>query len=253
MFNPLYVLQNRAQLDPQAKVSTLARVAVAEHGFFGGLWAPGLIAICLRGGFGGIRVGLYPQVKEALPGNGFGTKLLAGGITGSIGCVLFNPAEVVRVRMSGPKPYSSTPSAFLAIAQEEGLVNGLWRGTGVAVTRAAIYSGTQLAFYETAKRTLIRYQILGDDGPPTHLTASFVAGVVAQMACQPVDTLKAVLQNKRGSPSTAIAALRDLIRTGGTLRLYRGLLPAVACKGPVVMLFLPLVEQFRRCLGLEYL
>lgn len=252
-FNPLYVLQNRAQIDPKTPLRTFARVAVAERGFFGGLWQPGLLAICMRAGFGGVRIGFYPTVKRALPGDGFGTRLAAGSITAAIGMALFNPTEVVRVRMAGPEPYANTFRAFRTIALEEGLVKGLWRGASVAASRAAVYGGCQLATYESAKRGFLRSGIFMEEGPRTHLAASFVAGIASQIACQPVDTLKTVMQNDRGARIGACQTLKDLLLAGGISRLYKGLLPATVCKGPVVMLFYTLTEQFRWCLGLGYI
>ena len=258
----------------------LARAAIADRGFVQGLLAPGLPATWIRAfSYTGFRIGLYPAVRDAIVdsgafestrsssdtslstrgGDGIAARIAAGAATGAVGSALFNPVDVVRIRMQGPAPYRSTLGAFGSIAREEGIVKGLWRGTGVCMARAALLSGSQLATYDTAKRALKEGPWGMEEGPALHFAASFLSGVVAQTVTQPADTLKTLVMAEGGRPgmgrggaATSAAVLGRLLATSGPLGLYRGYWPAAARQGPVMVIQMPIVEQFRKLLGLEY-
>ena len=216
-FNPLEVLKVRRQTAMAASSGSgasagpastlaLARAAAAEKGILRGLWLPGLEATCYRAfSYTGFRIGLYPSVRDAIVGSGavggpdsVPARVAAGAATGAVGSALFNPIDVVRIRMQGPAPYPTTLGAFAAIARDEGVVAGLWRGTSACVGRAMMLSGSQLATYDTAKRALKSRGAM-EEGPALHFTASFASGVVAQTVTQPMDTLKTLVMAKSGA------------------------------------------------------
>jgi solute carrier family 25 uncoupling protein 8/9 len=246
----------------------LARAAIRERGVWRGLWHPGLEATVYRAfTYTGFRIGSYPAVRDAIVNTGaFGggdavaARVAAGAATGAIGSALFNPIDVVRIRMQGPAPYESTLVAFATIARREG-VAGLWRGWGACVARAATLSGAQLATYDTVKRRL-----RSDDpssafkeGPLLHFTASLASGVVAQTVTQPADTIKTLVMaradgfgTKKNENVGAWGTARALVAKSGPAALYRGFWPAAARQGPVMVIQMPIVEQFRKAMGLEY-
>ena len=265
IFNPLEVLKVRKQIAMSASSAGpttsigLARSAIAEKGIARGLWLPGLEATAYRAfSYTGFRIGLYPTVRNAMVESGtFGDadsvacRIAAGATTGAVGSAIFNPIDVVRIRMQGASPYPSTLGAFGAIAREEGIV-GLWRGMDVCVARAALLSGSQLATYDTTKRWM-KDQGVMSEGPALHFTASFMSGVVAQTVTQPVDTLKTlVMANIGANGGGTWATLRKLLARSGPIGLYRGYWPAMARQGPVMVIQMPIVEQFRKALGLDY-
>jgi solute carrier family 25 uncoupling protein 8/9 len=49
-----------------------------------------------------------------------------------------------------------------------------------------------------------------------------------------------------------MAVLGRLLKRSGPLGLYRGYWPAMARQGPVMVIQMPIVEQFRKAMGLEY-
>ena len=209
----------------------------------------------------------------------FAVKLLAGATTGAIGSAVFNPIDIVRIRMQS-QPYRdvvvssgrdgfqqkttfypSTLRAFSMIAKEEGVVRGLWRGVGVCVARASLLSGSQLGTYDAAKRYLLVNEsektrtttspfLFKEDGPPLHFTCAFISGVVAQTVTQPVDTLKTLAMSSTNKNSISLAA--NVIRERGFFALYNGFWPAAMRQGPVMVLQMPIVEQLRRLCGLDY-
>ena len=261
IYNPATVLQVRGQLAPKQSTWELASNAIELDGIFRGLWAPGLIAICLRAlTYSGTRVGLYPTVRDAMPGGGFGSKVLAGCTTGGIGAAMFAPAEVVRVRIiaahSAGRPYSTTWDAFVTIARHES-VGGLWRGATPFSLRCACFSGAQLAVYESAKRFLLTTGMR--EGPRLHIISSCLSGICAQIVCHPLDTIKTLVITQSQATQEphqgrgALALARHLVTSGGLRRLYAGIGPAIISRGPMVMTFLPLVECLRSRLGLGYI
>jgi len=295
----------------QSNAMRLAKAAIAEAdgSLMRGLWQPGLLATWMRGlSYTGFRIGLYPTVRDyyaekmltrgkdtsssrgmdndnaiASESEQFAVKLLAGATTGAIGSAVFNPIDIVRIRMQS-QPYRdvvlsdsrggfqqkttfypSTLRAFSMIAKEEGVVRGLWRGVGVCVARASLLSGSQLGTYDAAKRYLLVNEsektrtttsattspfLFKEDSPPLHFTCEFISGVVAQTVTQPVDTLKTLAMSSTNKNSISLAA--NVIRERGFFALYNGFWPAAMRQGPVMVLQMPIVEQLRRLCGLDY-
>ena len=259
IFNPSTVLQIRGQLEPNSSMVSLANRAIASEGVLRGLWLPGLQAICCRGlTYSGFRVGAYPTVRDSLPGDGVSKRVIAGSVTGCLGAFVFAPFEVIRVRQSGLSPYATTLEAAQAMARR-GL---LWCGAAPFALRCGCFSGVQLASYETSKQYLQTSGVMPDEDARLHLVASCISGICAQVACHPLDTIKTlVMHRSSSSPQSAhsVTALWRELRAGagGPLalarRLYSGLLPALLSRGPMVMVFLPLVEQVRMCFGVGFI
>jgi len=261
LFNPTAVLQVRGQLQPAASTYTLVRDAVMRDGILRGMWLPGLVANCTRAfSYTGFRVGLYPTARDALPGDGFATRMLAGALTGGVGATLFAPVELVRVRLAGATVCTGTLSTCVALARENS-VGGLWRGAGPFALRCSCYSGAQCSIYDASKRWLLASRVAGPvENARLHLAASCIAGVGATIACHPLDTVKTLVMHQAstmagGSPiRTLMHELKAKGSVGAIRALYGGLLPALLSRGPMVMVFFPLVEQLRtRVFGLEYI
>ena len=85
-----------------------------------------------------------------------------------------------------------------------------------------------------------------------------MSGVVAQTVTQPVDTLKTLVMANggngggKGNGGGTLATLGALLARSGPIGLYRGYWPAMARQGPVMVIQMPIVEQFRKALGLDY-
>ena len=258
LFNPLEVVKVRAQ-QTNGRSRALALDAIRTEGALKGLLTPGLLATWMRGmSYTGFRIGLYPsaraEARRVFGDDGFAAKLCAGAVTGGIGALVFNPIDVIRVRMQSKTcAYASTMRAFGEVAMKEGVRNGLWRGAGACVARAMTLSGSQLATYDYGKKAMLSNKVFAEDAPPLHFAASFVSGCVAQTVTQPVDTLKTLVMSKPSSDSRgAIAIGMDIIKTQGIRGLYRGYWAATARQGPVMVIQMPLVEALRRhVFGLE--
>ena len=257
LYNPATVLMVRGQLAPTLSTSQLVRRAVGRDGIFNGLWKPGLSSICLRAlTYSGFRVGMYPTVRDIVPGDGFSAKLVAGCATGAVGAATFMPAEMARVKTvaaHGRGPYATLRGAVATTVREES-ATGLWRGATAFAARCGCFSGVQLATYETTKRWCLSAGVVADEGPKLHILASLVSGICGQIVSHPLDTVKTLRVMQPGHQTSTLEVAHELIAEGGVRRLYAGLLPAIVSRGPMVMTFLPLTELIRsRVFGLGYI
>lgn len=269
IFNPLEVLKVRLQtatlqhaggnLLKKPSVSSILKDAVASRGVVSGLLEPGLAATWMRGmSYTGFRIGLYPAVRDSFSDNLPG-RIAAGACTGAIGSAVFNPVDIVRIRMQAAAPlYPTTLAAFGIIRATEGLA-GLWRGYSASMLRAAMLSGSQLATYDTAKKKMLKGPDgkfgFCQDGPALQFTASCLSGLVAQTVTQPADTLKTLVMSQKttGRQMGVMEVFMSTIRYGGMRAFYAGYLPALARQGPVMLIQMPLVEQLRKLFGLQYM
>jgi solute carrier family 25 uncoupling protein 8/9 len=85
--------------------------------------------------FAGIRIGLYPNVRDAICGTlkegqqpTLVQRILAGLLTGAIGISVASPTDVVKIRLQAegkkpegvPKKYNGSIDAYKKIVAEEG-------------------------------------------------------------------------------------------------------------------------------------
>jgi hypothetical protein len=237
-----------------------------EEGILHGLLTPGLSASLTRSVlYGSYRVGLYSFVRSKLSSGSNEVepspyhRLLSGMITGGIGSMISCPLDVVRTRMQADSGlirnnryvtglrrgelvrYRGMVEAFFTILQREGIRHGLYRGASVTVARASLLNGSQLASYDTLKRCLN-----WNEGPKLHSLCALISGVVAQTVIMPMDTIKS--QMMMGKTWRDVAAI---LENNGPLYLYRGWVPACCGQSLIMVLQMPLIEEFRRLLGVE--
>jgi hypothetical protein len=232
LFNPLELVKTRLQVQHQYPSSTSTptllyrgtlhalRTVAAEEGV-GALWRHGFVGFVGRDFlYSGLRIGLYPRVREliSLESSGesasLGSKIASGCATGGVGSVIATPMDVVRVRTSVEsglvgRRSPQSPRVFVTglcrgrqpsftggawgcarLCWREGGARALWRGGVPTCARAAALSGAQLASYDHSKVLLLRAGAFADDGTALHCTCAVVSALVAVTACNPPDVLK---------------------------------------------------------------
>ncbi len=237
---------------------------IREEGLVRGLLTPGLSASLTRSMvYGAYRVGLYSTMRDYMSGNGETPKLhhrLASGMTtGGLGAMLTCPLDVVRTRMQAEAGnvvgkyyttglrkgeivrYSNLVRTIRIILKHEGWRTGLYRGASVTVARASLLNGAQLASYDTLKHSLPL-----DEGPTLHTICALLSGIIAQTVIMPVDTIKSSMMIGNCHQTVWKTFLER-----GPIWLYRGYLPACAGQGLIMVLQMPLIEEFRRILGVK--
>ena len=182
-------------------------------------------------------------------------KITAGLIAGAVGAAFGNPADVAMVRMQADgrlppadrRNYKGVSDALGQMVRREG-VGSLWRGSALTVNRAMIVTASQLATYDQAKEAILRKGLM-PDGLPTHVAASFTAGLVAAVASNPVDVVKTRVMNmkvEKGTPPPYAGALDcalKTVRAEGPMALYKGFIPTVSRQGPFTVVLFVTLEQ----------
>lgn len=265
LLHPLDRTRVVVQLDPRGPGLFSSLRSQFTHGGISALWLPGLSASILREYlYSGPRVGLYVPVRNLLASqlgidpSSFLLKIATGVCTGTVSCVISNPIDVVKVRlMQNPTAYSGTLSALPSIVGGAEGWRGLYKGLAPSTARGAAITVGQISAYDIAKLEL-RTRLGFTEGPALHITASLIAGVCAAVLAAPFDTIKThamVSSSPSGAraPSSTREIARAILAKGGPLALFRGVLPAYLRQGPHVLICLPLTEQLRGALGLNFI
>jgi len=257
--HPLDLL--KVHLQTQAKPSKgliSAGVDVIKNDGILGLYS-GISASILRQlTYTTVRFGMYEKISssilegrsEALP---FYQKLAIGCLSGFIGGVAGNPADMVNVRMQNdmrlPKEmrrnYSHAFNGLYRVAVEDGF-RTLFAGVSMTATRGLLITIGQVAVYDQTKQMLIGTGYFKDN-VVTHLTSSVFAGTVATIMTQPFDVMKTRLMNaKPGEYNGIFDCARVLAKDGIFQGFYRGFVPAWIRLGPHTILTWLILEQLRR-------
>ena len=256
--NPIDIAKTRIQvctLNKKSLTGTLTGI-YKESGLIG-LWKPGLNASMLREMLSsGPRAGFYVPVRDNV-NKYFGeteslrNKVIAAIITGTIGSIISNPVDVVKIRMmTDSTRYRSVLSGVGLLYAEEGIA-GLAKGVIPSTLRGASIAAGELATYDHTKSSLKKY--MGrEEGILLHGFASMITGIVATTVAAPFDMLKSRMMNGIGD-KTVMSLLRDSLLKEGFSVLFKGWLPAYMRLGPHALICFPLFEQLRNIAGLKYL
>ena len=186
----------------------------------------------------------------------FGGKLMIGSISGCIGALAGNPAEISLIRMTSGKDYGyrNIFDALIKISRDEGLKT-LWRGATPTVIRAVVLNAAQLGVYSQAKEMLLNYRLM-QDGIGCHITSSMISGMAATIVSIPVDMAKTRLQSMKVDPLTgkpeyknALDVLTKVVNQEGFFKLWKGFWPYYFKLGPHTILTFVFLEQFRLAFG----
>lgn len=264
--NPMDVSKTRLQSISIAKhqKAQLRQVffqLYAEGGVIG-LWTPGLLASCMREMLNsGARAGFYTSIRDEInrvfniqhsKQDHLLPKIAASMLTGTLGALLANPVDVVKIRMmTNPKTYPSTFHAFPIIIQSEGVL-ALYKGLIPSTLRGAFISAGELASYDHSK-TILKSYFQVKEGIPLHIGASLITGMIATTVAAPFDMVKTRAMNSTTTTGFHVITLFvNIIKNEGPLALFRGWIPSYLRLGPHALICFPIFEQIRRVLGLDY-
>merc|ERR1719357_2016385 len=222
---------NGAGAQPRGVLGTLVSVARNEGltALYSGI-VPGLQR---QMAFSAIRIGAYEPVKNKyleLTGVSGGLELMgiriaAGVTTGTLAILAAQPTDVVKVRMQAAgnaQQYKGVIDAYVTIKREEGIRNGLYRGTFPNIARNCIINVGETVVYDAAKDGFISNGIL-KDGIICHFSSAVVAGITATLVASPVDVVKTRFMNSpRGKYRGALHVARETARNEGLMAFYKG-------------------------------
>jgi hypothetical protein len=203
----------------------------------------------------GFRAGLYRPVRDSLAQSkddcSLKTRLAAAIATGAIGSIVSNLFDVVKVRLLADEAaYPSTFGAYGAVLRDEGL-GGALRGIVPSTLRGSTIACGEIACYDQAKVFLRGSFGIAEEGPATHIAASLIAGLAATTLAAPFDMVKTRTMASESEGPWSVTA--SIVRQEGLRSLMRGWLPAYLRLGPHAILCMPLMEQCRAFMGVDYL
>jgi len=183
--------------------------------------------------FSAIRIGAYEPVRNKyieLSGvtgglEMMGVRIAAGVTTGTLAILAAQPTDVVKVRMQAAgssQQYKGVMDAYLTIKREEGVMNGLYRGTLPNIARSCIINVGETVVYDAVKDGLIAANYMRD-GIGCHFTSAVVAGVTATLVASPVDVVKTrFINSPRGKYRGALHCAQQTARVEGFRAFYKG-------------------------------
>lgn len=200
------------------------------------------------------RFGIYESLKNNYVQNKkpitFYHQLMFGMISGSIGGLIGNPADVTNIRMQaagaailrGEKvtQYKHALDGLIQISKSEGILS-LWNGWVPNLIRGVLMTSAQLVTYDRIKSIFLSSGF--SDNLLTHFLSSSCAGLVATIVCNPVDVVKTRIMNstqKQGITN----CLKELMLEG-PLSFYKGFFPAWIRLGPHTVCTFIILEKLR--------
>jgi len=222
---------NGSGAQPRGVLGTLVSVARNEGvtALYSGI-VPGLQR---QMAFSAIRIGAYEPVKKVYVENSgqssglglMGCRIAAGVTTGTLAILVAQPTDVVKVRMQAAgnkKVYNGVWDAYKTIGRNEGMMNGLYRGTFPNIGRNCIINVAETVVYDSVKDGFISSGYFVD-GFKCHLASAAVAGVTATLVASPVDVVKTRYMNaERGRYRGALHCAKVTFRTEGARAFYKG-------------------------------
>jgi solute carrier family 25 (mitochondrial dicarboxylate transporter), member 10 len=193
-------------------------------------------------------------------------KILSSFTSGAISSAIFNPIDVIKVRLQSsssvggglknkpatpPYTYTSISNAFYTIYTQKG-IKGLYIGTSATVTRAAFLTCAELGSYDIMKNNIL-VPIFGYDkeANQTHFMASFIASLFATTIANPADVIKTRVMNDShhiiGGP---ISHCKHIWKTNGYKGFMKGWTASYLRIGPHTVLSFVMIEKIRQLIGI---
>ncbi|PVH77025.1 MC family mitochondrial carrier protein [Cadophora sp. DSE1049] len=260
--HPLDLVKVRLQVQKHSGSSSMIRMFPHIISIEGvrGLYAGLSAALMRQMTYSTVRFGVYehlkvrcqphPTVSNPNPRISSIKLIVISGLSGFIGGVVGNPADVLNVRMQSDmakpldarKNYKNGLDGLVRMICEEG-VRSTITGVGPNSTRAGLMNASQLASYDIFKSIFMK-QFRMTDNVVTYLAASLSAALVATTVCSPFDVIKTrVMSDFNKAPLMKI--LGRAIGDDGLWWMFRGWVPSFIRLGPQTACTLVLFEQHK--------
>ncbi|DBA79181.1 hypothetical protein WJX77_010083 [Trebouxia sp. C0004] len=203
--------------------------------------------------YGGVRLGCYTPLKEAMgvtsDNHSLVRKIAAGSISGGFAAVITNPLDLIKTRMQSKNNPHKTMFASTKSVLAEGGIKGLWRGSGPSMARASVLTASQCATYDEIKQAIIKLTGVGDHFG-THIASSMVTGLVTTTATAPVDVIKTHMFVGGNHYTGPLQCAQDIVKREGARGLLRGWTAQYVRLGPQTTVIFVVMEELRKLNGL---
>ena len=180
-------------------------------------------------------------------------RTIFAAISGAAGGMIGAPADVVNVRMQNDikfpndlkRNYKNAFHGLYCVYRREG-IDGLFKGSSMALSRSVVMSIGQLAMYDTYKQFCVKYMGMGNDQVRTHFVASIFTSFTCTALTQPLDVLKTRMMNSSRRPKlTTMTAIGDVFAQAGAFGFFKGFECALLRLVPQTVLVFIFYEQLR--------
>lgn len=202
----------------------------------------------------GCRIATFEMLQQHIgPEPSVIQTLLMGFIAGGLGQCIAAPFDVVKIRIIADasrehhlRRYHGVPDAVSKIWSEEG-IRGLYRGTSVAVQRAALVNLGELSTYSIVKKYLVERSWPEEDSR-VHVMSSLCSGLVSSLISTPADVVKSRMMNDSEKRySSSFKCLSDCLQNEGLRGIFKGFLTTWLRLGPWQMAFWLTYETINEC------
>lgn len=262
IMNPLDVLRIRWQTQNRVPLSEFLRHNT-RSGVLRSLVLPGIgvnaASVALATG---IRLGLYPVTRDTLATQSFlqaprqqhtpgpHVMLLSGFLTGALGFFLATPFFTAKIRA---QTFGTGLSGWAHLKKLVLREQHPYRGSSILVARGALFSCGANFGYDQSKRQFRRAGFEETIG--VHAISSIGSALIAVTLATPFDMLLTKHQTTTTPSSSPLRTLKTMLQQdpGGILSLYRGWNLFFLRVAPLFLIQLPMYEQVRKLLGMDFM
>jgi len=148
-------------------------------------------------------------------------RLACGACAGICASFATHPLDVIRTRLAVQAELTGIGHTATTLWAEGGVL-AMYKGLGPTLASLAPFVAINFAAYDTLKAHFFPNGNV-PQGPLYSLGMGATAGIIAQTACYPLDTIRRRMQLKGKNYKSTLDAIQTIIKTEGTLGLYRGI------------------------------
>ena len=147
-------------------------------------------------------------------------RLGCGAMAGICASFATHPLDVIRTRLAVQKELAGITHTITTLWAEGG-VGAMYKGLGPTLASLAPFVAINFAAYDTLKARFFPDGM--PQGPVYSLGMGATAGIIAQTACYPLDTVRRRMQLKGQNYKSTADAIKTIIQSEGALGMYRGI------------------------------
>jgi solute carrier family 25 phosphate transporter 23/24/25/41 len=148
-------------------------------------------------------------------------RLGCGACAGICASFVTHPLDVVRTRLAVQRELTGIRHTVTVLWAEGGMAS-MYKGLGPTLASLAPFVAINFAAYDTIKMYMFADGRI-PQGPLYSLSMGAAAGIMAQTACYPLDTIRRRMQLKGKNYTSTFDAIKTIIKAEGSMGLYRGI------------------------------
>lgn len=217
----------------------------------------GLTASVLRQAtYSTVRFGIYQELKDTITEKtghspSFKTLICIATISGVLGGIVSNPADIINVRMQNDnalphkerRNYKNAFHGLYVMSRNEGF-SSFYRGILPNIIRAALVTTSQLSSYDQFKEILKKSSYFSE-GILRDFTSAVLAGFVATTVCSPMDVMKSRIMNSNKCKNMLLT-FKEEIKKEGIRFIFRGWTPSFIRLGPHTTITFIIFEEEKK-------